>query len=53
MTGITTPGKPEVLQGTLDLMIVTTLHAPGPQPGFAIARRIEQVIARVLRLQGE
>jgi len=30
----------EVLQGTLDLMILKTLHALGPLHGFGIARRI-------------
>ena len=38
--------KSEVLQGTLDLMI----HALGPQNGFGIARRIEQVSEDVLKL---
>jgi PadR family transcriptional regulator PadR len=42
--------KLEVLQGTLDLMILKTLHALGPLHGFAIARRIEQVSEDVLRL---
>jgi PadR family transcriptional regulator, regulatory protein PadR len=42
--------KSEVLQGTLDLMILKTLHALGPQHGFGIARRIEQVSEDVLRL---
>ena len=40
----------EVLQGTLDLMILKTLHALGPQHGFGIARRIEQVSRDVLQL---
>src|SRR5580658_7112143 len=35
--------KSEVLQGTLDMMILKTLHALGPLHGFGIARRIEQV----------
>src|ERR1700680_4600306 len=43
-------GKSEVLQGTLDLMILKTLHALGPQHGFGIARRIEQVSQEVLQL---
>lgn len=43
-------GKSEVLQGTLDLMILKTLHALGPQHGFGIARRIEQVSQDVLIL---
>src|SRR5256886_16296534 len=44
------PKKSEVLQGTLDLMILKTLHALGPQHGFGIARRIEQVSRDVLQL---
>ena len=42
--------KSEVLQGTLDLMILKTLHALGPQHGFGIARRIEQISQDVLTL---
>lgn len=42
--------KSEVLQGTLDLMILKTLHALGPLHGFGIARRIEQVSRDVLHL---
>lgn len=42
--------KSEVLQGTLDLMILKTLHSLGPQHGFGIARRIEQVSEDVLSL---
>jgi PadR family transcriptional regulator PadR len=42
--------KSEELQGTLDLMILKTLHALGPQHGFGIARRIEQVSEDVLSL---
>jgi PadR family transcriptional regulator, regulatory protein PadR len=45
-----TAPKAEVLQGTLDLMILKTLHALGPQHGFGLARRIEQVSEDVLRL---
>jgi PadR family transcriptional regulator PadR len=45
-----TAEKSEVLQGTLDLMILKTLHALGPQHGFGIARRIEQVSEDVLTL---
>ena len=40
----------EVLQGTLDMMILKTLHALGPLHGFGIARRIEQVSRDVLQL---
>jgi transcriptional regulator len=42
--------KSDVLQGTLDLMILKTLHALGPLHGFGIARRIEQVSRDVLQL---
>src|SRR5262249_44906834 len=42
--------KSEVLQGTLDLMILKTLHAIGPQHGFGIARRIEQISREILQL---
>jgi transcriptional regulator len=42
--------KSEVLQGTLDLMILKTLQALGPQHGFGIARRIEQISQDVLSL---
>ena len=42
--------KSDVLQGTLDLMILQTLHALGPLHGFGIARRLEQVSRDVLRL---
>ena len=42
--------KSEVLQGTLDLMILKTLHALGPLHGFGIARRIEQVSEDIFRL---
>jgi PadR family transcriptional regulator, regulatory protein PadR len=43
-------GKEEVLQGTLDLMILKTLHAMGPLHGFGLARRIEQLSEEVLTL---
>jgi PadR family transcriptional regulator len=42
--------KSEVLQGTLDLMVLQTLDAMGPQHGYGIARRIEQVSEDVLQL---
>jgi PadR family transcriptional regulator PadR len=35
--------KADVLQGTLDLMILQTLATIGPQHGYAIAARLEQV----------
>jgi len=35
--------KSEILQGTLDLMVLQTLEAMGPLHGYGIARRIEQL----------
>jgi transcriptional regulator len=37
------PSKLDLLQGTLDLMVLKTLTAMGPLHGYGIARRIEQV----------
>lgn len=45
-----TPDKPEVLHGTLDLMVLKTLDTLGPLHGFGIARRIEQVAGNGLEL---
>ncbi len=42
--------RAEVLQGTLDLMVLKTLDSLGPMHGFGIARRIEQVSGDLLRL---
>ena len=42
--------KLEVLQGTLDLMVLQTLDSMGPQHGYGIARRIEQVSEDILKL---
>ncbi len=44
------PKRSEVLQGTLDLMILKTLEALGPLHGYGIARRIEQISEDVLQL---
>lgn len=44
------PKRSEVLQGTLDLMILKTLQAMGPLHGYGIARRIEQLSEDVLQL---
>jgi transcriptional regulator len=40
--------KAEVMQGTLALMILKTLHVLGPLHGYGIARRIEQISGDVL-----
>jgi PadR family transcriptional regulator, regulatory protein PadR len=42
--------KPEVLQGTLDLMVLKSLDALGPLHGYGIARRLEQLSAESLKL---
>ena len=42
--------KSEVLQGTLDLMVLKTLEGLGPLHGYGIARRIEQMSEDVLQL---
>lgn len=44
------PKRSEVLQGTLDLMVLKTLDAMGPLHGYGIARRIEQLSEDVLQL---
>jgi PadR family transcriptional regulator PadR len=46
----TAPAKTAVLQGTLDLMVLKTLESMGPQHGYGIARRIEQISDAVLKL---
>ena len=40
--------KPDVLQGTLALMVLKTLDVLGPQHGYGIARRIEQTSGNLL-----
>jgi PadR family transcriptional regulator, regulatory protein PadR len=42
--------RSEVLQGTLDLMVLKTLEALGPLHGYGIARRLEQLSDSLLRL---
>jgi len=44
------PEKTDVLYGTLALMILRTLEALGPQHGYGIARRIEQISDNQLAL---
>ena len=44
------PSKAEVLRGTLDLMVLQTLAALGPQHGYAIGARLEQASAGALTL---
>jgi PadR family transcriptional regulator PadR len=42
--------KPELLQGTLDLLVLKSLQLE-PQHGFAIAQRIQQLSSDVLRVE--
>jgi transcriptional regulator len=42
--------KSDVLQGTLDLMVLQTLAAMGPQHGYGLARRIEQISGDALQI---
>jgi len=44
------PSRLDVLQGTLDLLVLKTLSAMGPLHGYGIARRIEQVSGDLLAL---
>ena len=44
------PNKADVLQGTLDLMVLQTVAAMGPLHGYAIAERLSQVSAGALQL---
>ena len=44
------PSKADVLQGTLDLMVLQTLDTMGPQHGYAIAARLEQVSGGAFQL---
>ena len=42
--------KPDVLHGSLSLMVLRTLETLGPQHGWGIARRIEQTSGNALEL---
>ena len=44
------PTKTDVLQGTLDLMVLKTIKMLGEMHGYGIARRIEQVSEDILQL---
>ena len=45
-----TTAKADVLQGTLDLMVLQTLNSLGPLHGYAIAARLGQVSRGALQL---
>lgn len=42
--------KSDILQGTLDLMVLKTLDAMGPMHGYGLARRIEQISEEALQI---
>jgi PadR family transcriptional regulator, regulatory protein PadR len=42
--------RSDILQGTLDLMVLQTLEAMGPLHGYGLARRIEQISEDALQL---
>jgi PadR family transcriptional regulator PadR len=42
--------KPDILQGTLDLTVLRTLQNMGPQHGFGLAKRIQQIAEGALDL---
>jgi transcriptional regulator len=42
--------RTDLLQGTLDLMVLRTLEAMGPQHGFGLAKRILQISEGILEL---
>jgi PadR family transcriptional regulator PadR len=43
-------GKTDVFQGTLDLVVLRTLDSLGPQHGYTIASRLEQVSGGAIQL---
>ncbi len=43
-------GRPEILVGTLDLLVLRTLEAIGPMHGWGVAHRIQQVSGDKLRI---
>jgi transcriptional regulator len=42
--------KSDILQGTLDLMVLKTLAAMGPMHGYGLARRIEQLSEEAMQV---
>ena len=48
--GLAMSEKADVLQGTLDLMVLQTLDTMGPLHGYSIAWRLEQVSSGALQL---
>jgi transcriptional regulator len=46
----TREARTDVVQGTLDLMVLRTLETMGPQHGFGLAKRIQQISGGALDL---
>ena len=44
------PSRADVLQGTLDLMVLQTLNSLGPLHGYAMAARLDQISSGALQL---
>ena len=44
------PDKLDILQGTLDLMVLQILDTMGPQHGYGLARRLEQISEDALQI---
>jgi PadR family transcriptional regulator PadR len=44
------PDRVEVLQGTLDVLVLKTVESMGPIHGFGIAQRIQQISDELLQL---
>ena len=42
--------RADIMQGTLDLMVLQTLETLGPRHGWGIAQRLEQVSGEALRV---
>ncbi len=43
--------RSDILQGTLDMIVLKTLSVDGPLHGYAITQRIQQVSAELLRVE--
>ena len=43
--------RSDLLQGTLDMLILRTLSLSGPEHGYGIVRRIQQVSEEVLQVE--
>jgi transcriptional regulator len=50
LLGFNMNDRADVLQGTLDLMVLKTLDTLGPQHGYGIAQRLQQLSEQVLQL---